>query len=238
MGLEETGAYIRISVSDTGTGMDKITMARIFDPFFTTKERGQGTGLGLATAYGIVKSHKGTFRVESRPGKGSVFMFYLPAAEGYGDNTCSYPEDASHEMDQIVAGRGRILLVDDERGVIEVCSEMLETLGYEVLIAESGPEAITILKTETASVDLVILDMVMPGMNGFETYEKIREISPDSRVLVCSGYSKEEEVMQMIEKGCDDYLYKPFDVAMLSEKLQAVFHRSVSHKGKSRKEIV
>ncbi|MCG8615969.1 MAG: response regulator [Desulfobacterales bacterium] len=238
LGLEETGAYIRISVSDTGTGMDKITMARIFDPFFTTKERGQGTGLGLATAYGIVKSHKGTFRVESRPGKGSVFMFYLPAAEGYGDNTCSYPEDASDETDQIVAGRGRILLVDDERGVIEVCSEMLETLGYEVLIAESGPEAITILKTETASVDLVILDMVMPGMNGFETYEKIREISPDSRVLVCSGYSKEEEVMQMIEKGCDDYLYKPFDVAMLSEKLQAVFHRSVSHKGTSRKEIV
>ncbi|HCY86421.1 MAG TPA: hybrid sensor histidine kinase/response regulator [Desulfobacteraceae bacterium] len=230
LGLDNTGAYVRISVADTGAGMDKATMARIFDPFFTTKERGQGTGLGLATAYGIVKSHKGTFQVESGPDKGSVFMFYLPAAEGYGENTCAYPGDTPDEVARIVAGRGRILLVDDERGVIEVCSEMIEALGYEVLVAESGLEAVTLLETETAPVDLVILDMVMPGMNGFETYEKIRKISPDSRVLVCSGYSKEEEVLQMIERGCDDYLYKPFDVAMLSEKLQAVFRRSVIHK--------
>ncbi len=223
--LDEDGPYIKISVADTGTGMDKATMARIFDPFFTTKERGQGTGLGLATAYGIIQSHKGVFKVDSRPGQGSKFMFYLPVTDARADKTCASPQEMEQELTPIVSGKGRILLVDDEKGVIEVCSEMLETLGYDVLVAESGSEAISIMKAEPFGVDLVILDMVMPGMSGYDTYEKLRTISPDTRVLVCSGYSKEDEIRQMIANGCNDYIYKPFDVAMLSEKIQAVFNQ-------------
>jgi len=117
--------------------------------------------------------------------------------------------------------------VDDEKGVIDVCSEMLETLGYEVLAAESGFEAIRIIKNDPA-IDLVILDMVMPEMNGGKTYEEIRKISQDVRVLVSSGYSKEEEIRQMIIKGCTDYILKPFDVVMLSEKLQKVFKTKIN----------
>ncbi len=223
--LDEEGPFIKISVADTGTGMDKATMARIFDPFFTTKERGQGTGLGLATAYGIIQSHKGAFTVDSRSGKGSVFMFYLPVTDARADKTCVSPEDQEQKLAPIVSGKGRILLVDDEKGVIEVCSEMLETLGYDVLVAQSGSEAVSIMKAEPFGIDLVILDMVMPGLNGYDTYEKLRAISPETRVLVCSGYSKEDEIRQMIENGCNDYIYKPFDVAMLSEKIQAVFNQ-------------
>jgi CheY-like chemotaxis protein len=193
-------------------------MARIFDPFFTTKARGQGTGLGLATAYGIISSHKGAFTVDSMPGRGSTFIFFLPAEDARVDIV---PE--VEETEEIINGKGKILLVDDEKGVIEVCFEMLETLGYEVETASSGMEAIKIMDKDQSRIDLVILDMVMPGMNGLETYEAIRKICPDIRVLVSSGYSKEEELKAMIEKGCDDFILKPFDVVMLSEKLQAVF---------------
>jgi two-component system cell cycle sensor histidine kinase/response regulator CckA len=206
-------------VTDTGSGMDNETMSRIFDPFFTTKERGQGTGLGLATAYGIINSHKGVFKVDSTPGRGSSFMFFLPA-----ENTRVETAPIVEDDDEIINGKGKILLVDDEKGVVEVCCEMLETLGYEVVVASSGMEAIKIMDKDEDKIDLVILDMVMPGMNGAETYDVIRRIRPDIRVLVSSGYSREEELKKMIEKGCDGFMLKPFDVAMLSEKLRSVFN--------------
>jgi len=219
LGVKEAGAFVKITVADTGSGMDNEIMSRIFDPFFTTKERGQGTGLGLATAYGIINSHKGAFKVNSTPGRGSSFMFFLPAENVSVESSPSVTGD-----DKIINGKGRILLVDDEKGVIEVCSEMLETLGYEVEVASSGMEAIKIMDEDGGRIDLVILDMVMPGMSGLETYDVIRRIRPDTRVLVSSGYSKEEEFKQMIERGCDDFILKPFDVVMLSEKLRSVFN--------------
>jgi two-component system cell cycle sensor histidine kinase/response regulator CckA len=217
--FEEPGGFVKITVTDTGIGMDKETMSRMFDPFYTTKTMGQGTGLGLATAYGIIKSHKGAFKVKSAPGKGSSFMFFLPAENVSIENKINIEND-----EKIINGRGRILLVDDEKGVIEVCSEMLETLGYEVEQASSGKEAIKRMEKDNDKIDLVILDMVMPGMNGFETYEIIQKIRPDCKVLVSSGYSKEEEINRMIEKGCNDFIHKPFDVAMLSEKLRSIFN--------------
>ncbi|MBA3011829.1 MAG: response regulator [Proteobacteria bacterium] len=218
-GFEAPGAFVKITVADTGMGMDKETMSRIFDPFFTTKARGQGTGLGLATAYGIIKSHRGAFKVDSKPGRGSSFMFFLPA-----EDTLVECDPTVEQDDKIINGKGRILLVDDEKGVIEVCFEMLEALGYEVKVATSGMEAIKIMDREGDKIDLVILDMVMPGMNGLETYEVIRRIRPDTRVLVSSGYSREEDLNRMMEKGCNDFILKPFDVAMLSEKLRGVFN--------------
>ncbi len=220
LGFEGGGFFVKITVTDTGVGMDSETMAQIFDPFFTTKPRGQGTGLGLATAYGIIKSHGGAFQVESKPGQGSSFMFFLPA-----EHTCVETAPKRAEKACLIKGKGRVLLVDDEKGVIEVCSEMLETLGYEVEIASSGYEAIKILdKRPPDKIDLVILDMVMPGMNGYDTFEVIQRIRPDTRVLVSSGYSKEEEINRMLEKGCNGFILKPFDMVMLSEKIRSVFN--------------
>ncbi|SDT84062.1 hybrid sensor histidine kinase/response regulator [Desulfobacula phenolica] len=217
-GFENFAKYVKVTVSDTGVGMDDEIIPRIFDPFFTTKNRGQGTGLGLATAYGIIKSHKGIFKVESKSGKGSSFMFFLPAEKTKAD-TCKDPE----ENKIIFSGKGSILLVDDEKGVVEVCSEMLESLGYQVNAVSSGSEAIEILKTGNLKIDLIILDMIMPQMNGRETFEKIREIDPEIKVLISSGYSRESEIEKMMRHSCDRFIFKPFDITTLSEKLNEVF---------------
>nr|WP_320015149.1 response regulator [uncultured Desulfobacter sp.] len=221
VGLDQAGNYIRICVSDTGTGIDKETLSRIFDPFFTTKARGQGTGLGLATAYGIIKAHKGTFQVESSPGKGSVFMFFLPAVKGRTHTNHALP--SVENKARLIPGKGRVLLVDDEKEVIEVCKEMLEALGYEVLIAGAGAQAVSVVQNDTKGIDLIILDVVMPGMDGVQTYDVVRHLNPDIRVLVCSGLSPKKEIRQMIDNGCKDFLLKPFDIAKLSEKIESVF---------------
>ncbi|MFN2356580.1 MAG: response regulator [Desulfotignum sp.] len=218
-GFEHGGAFVKITVQDTGIGMDQETMTRIFDPFFTTKERGQGTGLGLAMAYGIIKRHKGMFRVESKPGQGSTFMFFLPAKKA--SVAAKKPLDST---EKIINGKGTILLVDDEKGVIEVCSEMLRSLGYHVKIAFSGSEAVKIMHADGKKIDLVILDMVMPEMSGLETFDAIRRIQSDVRVLVSSGHKKEIEIKTMIKKGCNNFIFKPFDVAMLSKKINAIFN--------------
>ncbi|WP_321493619.1 response regulator [uncultured Desulfobacter sp.] len=220
IGLPQAGDYISVCVADTGTGMDKETMSRIFEPFFTTKARGRGTGLGLATAYGIVKAHKGTFHVESSPDKGSVFMFFLPAVKKpvYTDRVLP----SAVNENRLISGKGRVLLVDDEKGVIEVCKEMLETLGYEVLIADTGAQAVSLVENDVKGIDLMILDVVMPGMDGVQTYESVRQINSQIPVLVCSGFSQKEDIRQMIANGCRDYLLKPFDIAKLSEKLESV----------------
>jgi two-component system, cell cycle sensor histidine kinase and response regulator CckA len=226
-GLEKSGAYVKVTVTDTGVGMNDEIMTRIFDPFFTTKERGQGTGLGLATAYGIIKSHKGIFKVVSKPGKGSSFMFFLPASR-----TKASPSKVPEERQTIFNGKGTILLVDDEKGVIEVCSEMLEHLGYQVKAAPDGVEALKVLKTNNQMIDLVILDMVMPRMNGEETFEQIKALYPGMRVLVSSGYSRESEIEKMIEKGCNGFIVKPFDMVTLSEKLNTVFRSPAGGQGR------
>ena len=220
IGLDQAGEYIKVCVEDTGTGMEKETLSRVFDPFFTTKARGTGTGLGLATAYGIINAHKGTFHVESSPGKGSVFMFFLPAEKEL-EQTDFDPHSAGAEG-RLISGKGRVLLVDDEKGVIEVCKEMIETLGYEVLVAGTGTQALSVIQNDVKGIDLMILDVVMPGMDGFQTYEAVRQIQPDLRVLVCSGLSPKEEINKMIANGCRDYLLKPFDITRLSQKIESV----------------
>ncbi|HAR34053.1 MAG TPA: hybrid sensor histidine kinase/response regulator, partial [Desulfobacter sp.] len=183
--------------------------------------RGRGTGLGLATAYGIIKAHKGAFQVESSPGKGSVFMFFLPAVKDrtYTDHALPSTENKG----RLVSGKGRVLLVDDEKEVIEVCKEMLEALGYEVLVAGAGTQAVSVVQNDVKGIDLMILDVVMPGMDGVQTYDAVRHLKPDMRVLVCSGLARKEEIRQMIDNGCRDFLLKPFDIAKLSEKIESVF---------------
>lgn len=208
--------YVRISISDTGVGMDEATRQRIFEPFFTTREMGRGTGLGLASVYGIVKNHGGYIDVESQQGKGSSFIIYLPASE----KKLIRKEAAGAE--KVQHGAGTVLLVDDNPMIIDVGRDMLVCLGYQVLTAASGEEAIAVYQAGRDRIDLVMLDMVMPGMGGGETFNRLKEINPDIRVLLLSGYSIDGQARQILNRGCKGFLQKPFGIAEMSKKISTI----------------
>jgi len=210
------GNYVKLSVTDSGIGMDKDTIGRIFEPFFTTKEIGKGTGLGLASAYGIIKNHKGIIRVYSEQGHGTTFVIYLPASEAEEIEECQ--TDFS-----LLRGTENILLVDDEEGPILVEKLMLKELGYKVMTASSGREAIDIYTENMDKVDLIALDMIMPEMNGKVTYEELKKINPDVSVLLVSGYSLNKHVEELLDSGCKGFIQKPFDIIELSRILRGVF---------------
>ena len=205
------GKYVKMTVTDTGTGMDAKTRERIFDPFFTTKGVGRGTGLGLAMVYGIVKRHGGMIDVTSEPGQGTTFEIYLPATE---------KEVVKEKADgrEILTGTETILLVDDEQMVVEVTRALLESLGYRVYEAGSGQEAIAVYLEKKKEIDLIILDMIMPGLSGGQTFDRLREIDPQVKVLLSSGYSIEGQAQQIMDKGCKGFLQKPFHLKELSKK--------------------
>ena len=209
------GKYIKISITDTGTGMDEKTRERIFDPFFTTKEMGRGTGLGLATVYGIIKGHKGMINVDSEPGHGTAFTIYLPASE-------KSVETEERSAGTMARGTETILLVDDERMVLDVNRELLGVLGYRVYAVASGQEAIAVYLEKRNEIDLVILDTIMPGLSGGETFDRLREIKPDVRVLLSSGYSINGEARAIMDRGCSGFLQKPFLLAALSQKVREI----------------
>jgi PAS domain S-box-containing protein len=212
----EPGNYVKISVTDTGVGMDKATQERIFDPFFTTKEMGRGTGLGLASAYGIIQNHGGIIRVYSEEGEGSTFNIYLPASEK------QVEEGEGKPLEQIVKGTGTVLLVDDENMVLGVGKEMLERIGYNVLLATSGMEAVQIYKKHKDEIDLVILDMIMPDMGGAETYDQLKKNSPKVKVLLASGYSINGKAADILERGCNGFIQKPFNMKELSGRISEI----------------
>jgi CheY-like chemotaxis protein len=209
------GDYVKTSVTDTGIGMDKAVQNKIFEPFFTTKDRGRGTGLGLASAYGIIKNHDGIINVYSERGKGTTFTVYLPAAgtaEATGEKSDLSP----------LRGTETVLIVDDEDMILEVARELLEELGYRTRIARSGIEAVEIYLQEQHDIDAVILDMVMPGMSGGETYNKIRQINPKVKALLASGYSLDGKATKILRCGCNGFIQKPFNIEELSCKLRDV----------------
>ena len=208
----EPGKYVEISVSDTGVGIDKETRERIFEPFFTTKEMGRGTGLGLASVYGIIKSHGGYIDVRSEKEKGTTFTILLPASEKEPVMESTAPADWSKRF-------GTILLIDDERMILDVGCELLEELGYTVLSAVSGKEALEIFKKNSNKIDLVIMDMIMPGMGGGETFDHLRDINPDIKVLLSSGYSVDGQATKILRRGCNGFIQKPFNLNQLSEKI-------------------
>ncbi len=222
----EPGRYVKISVADTGVGMDERIMERIFEPFFTTKEMGRGTGLGLASAYGIVKSHGGLIDVESQIGQGSTFNIYLPASKK------TVFDEISTSV-EILKGEETILLVDDEETVFDVGIEMLQLLGYTVFSARSGKQALSILKENDAEIDLVILDMIMPEMGGGKTYDLIKQLRPEQKVLLASGYSISGEARQILNRGCNGFIQKPFDIKTLSCKIREILDSSLSSDGTS-----
>jgi two-component system cell cycle sensor histidine kinase/response regulator CckA len=209
----EAGQYVLLSVTDTGIGMDAETQQRLFEPFFTTKE--EGRGLGLAMVYGIVRGHDGAIHVYSEPGRGSTFKVYLPAA--------SYPaEDTALEEAEVVGGTETVLVVDDEEPVRALLQSILEEGGYTVLLAGDGIEATELYAELSTEIDLVVLDIVMPRMGGRETYERLREINPEVKVLLSSGYSKKGQARDILAAGARGFLQKPYDLRAVLLKVREV----------------
>jgi len=196
--------------------MDEYTMSRIFDPFFTTKEIGRGTGLGLASAYGIIRNHGGFITVYSERDKGSTFNIYLPASES------EVTQDTGPPPSALKKGSETVLIVDDEDVVLKVAIKMLEELGYKVYSAESGMQALEVFKKNKEEIDLVILDMIMPGMGGAEVFEAIKSEKPDVKILLSSGYSINGKAQDILRRGCDGFIQKPFDLGGLSHKLREI----------------
>ena len=211
----EPGRYVKISLTDTGVGMDEATQKRLFEPFFTTKEMGRGTGLGLASVYGIVRNHGGIINVYSVKGEGATFTIYLPASEKEVIKEEELPKE-------LVRGTETLLLVDDEEMVLEVGEELLKELGYKVLVARSGKEAIELYKANKSTIDIVILDMIMPVMGGGETYDRLKEINPNIKVLLSSGYSIDGQAREILDRGCNGFIQKPFNMRELSQEVRKI----------------
>ncbi|MGD9332722.1 MAG: PAS domain-containing protein [Desulfobacterales bacterium] len=213
------GRYAMLSLTDTGIGMDEATRQRIFDPFFTTKEKGRGTGLGLASAYGIIMNHGGLISVESQPGQGTTFEIYLPLS---GKALASEETVASG----LLKGEETILLVDDETMILDVGQAMLTKLGYRVRAANGGPEAIAMIEQMGDDLDLVILDLIMPGMDGGKVFDAIQQLRPQLPVLLSSGYAINGQAETIMRRGCQGFIQKPFNITTLSEHVRKTLDKT------------
>ena len=209
------GRYVKVTVTDTGVGMDKATQQRIFEPFFTTKTMGHGTGLGLASVYGIIKGHKGFIDVDSEIGHGTSFNIYFPIS-------LKKPISDEPVISEVKGGHETILLVDDEKVITDVTSEMLAELGYQILIAGCGEKALEIYRENKNRIDLVIMDMIMPTMGGGETFKKMKAINPKVKVILSSGYTLNGEAKQIMAQGVLAFLQKPYNLDEISGKIRAV----------------
>jgi CheY-like chemotaxis protein len=210
-----SGKYVKVSVSDTGTGIDTDIQERIFDPFFTTKQHGRGTGLGLASAYGIIKNHDGIITVASEVGHGATFTFYLPASQ----KPLSIQD---HAIKGPLKGTGTILMIDDEKMILDVGVQLLGGLGYTVLTADDGQKGLDIYAKNQADIDLVILDLIMPKISGEQVFDQLKAINPDAKVLLSSGYSMDGHAKNIMQRGCDGFIQKPFTMKEISFKIDAI----------------
>jgi PAS domain S-box-containing protein len=209
------GKYAAITISDTGIGMDEQISKRVFDPFFTTKEKDRGTGLGLASAYGIIKNHRGIITVESQKGQGATFSVFLPASDK------SIVEKNPDEP-EILTGSETVLLVDDETLILDVGVQLLKKMGYRVLTASHGDQAIEIYRQNKESIAIVILDLVMPQINGGEIYDRLKAIDSNVKVLLSSGYSVDGQATEILNRGCNGFIQKPYRLDALSKKIRAI----------------
>jgi PAS domain S-box-containing protein len=210
----DPGHYASFAVIDTGAGMDEETLERIFEPLFTTKPPGQGTGLGLASVYHIIKYHRGAIQVQSRKGRGSTFSIFLPVSQ-------SLPEILATKDRRIVYGRGTILVVDDEPALRRVAARLLEKLGYRAIQAAGGEKAVELFQEWSPGIDLVLMDMIMPGMNGIQTMESIRALNPKVPIILCSGYGDGKGKSLPPDVG---YLSKPYTLDILSQRVAGALH--------------
>ncbi|MCP4154800.1 MAG: response regulator [bacterium] len=206
------GDYIEINVEDTGTGMSKEVQDRIFEPFFTTKGTGKGTGLGLASVYTMIRNHQGSINVYSHLDKGTVFKLYLPVIHSPGVKQ-------SEEKEKVYSGTGRILVVDDEAIIRVMAEEMLSNFGYKVITANDGAAGLEMFKNQHKKIDLVLLDIMMPRMNGKDAFLAMQKIDPNVKVLLISGFSRGIEIANLIDKGACGFLQKPFPRTELGKKV-------------------
>lgn len=214
-----SGNYVKLTVSDTGHGIAPELIERIFDPFFTTKEPGKGTGLGLSTIYGIVKNLNGDIKVYSKPNAGTRFEIFLPASDkkiAAEDHTAPVRPTAESK---------HVFVVDDEEMIREMTRDMLIYLGYEVTLAKNGIEALEIFRESSRSFDLILLDLVMPKMNGATCFSKIREINPDVPVIITSGVGEANKKKSMLDMGAAEYLEKPYTIKTLSDTFTLIFSK-------------
>ncbi len=209
------GPYVKLTITDTGIGIDPENIKRIFDPFFTTKGIGKGTGLGLASAYGIISNHGGVITVYSEIGTGATFNIYLPASDKKVTARANMNQD-------VMRGSETILFVDDEPGIVEVALLILQRLGYTVISAPDGNTAIDIYQEKKEEIDIVIVDMIMPGFSGGDTFDALKKINPDLKVILSSGYSLNGQAQNILDKGCNGFIQKPFSMQNLSAKLREV----------------
>jgi len=209
------GNYAMLAISDTGMGIDSELQEKIFEPFFTTKQKGKGTGLGLASVYGVVKQSGGHIWVRSEPGKGSTFAFCLP-------KTTEAPEPVGEGETRRVSGTGQetILLVEDEETLREILQAMLEAEGYRVLSAENATEALEMAHRHSRAMDLLITDMVLPGMNGLKLAEKLNEFRPGTKTLFMSGYTEGVDLEGSPLHQAIGFLQKPFTRKALNRKVR------------------
>jgi CheY-like chemotaxis protein len=219
-----TGLHAIIEVSDTGTGMDERTQKRLFEPFYTTKKAGKGTGLGLATVMSIVKHHGGHIVVKSTIGQGTTFMIYLPATEKQEPISRAEKELVSHGTRCVHTGK--VLLVDDEEVFLNSARRLLEGLGYFVVTAKDGGEAVHHFAADNESIELVLLDLVMPNMGGAETLYALREIDPEVKILLSSGRTELGGVRDLLAAGAQGFLQKPYDAGALGEAISRVLFNS------------
>ncbi len=222
LGKNSAGDYTLLTVSDTGHGMPPEIVERVFEPFFSTKKGRPGkkhSGLGLATVFGIVKAHDGIIRVESQIGEGTTFHVWFPA------NVNLRAEEENIAEPESPKGSETILVVDDEESLRDMLQRVLSNAGYEVQLVSSGTHAVDIVRRATDLFDLIILDIVMPGMNGLETFQKLKEINPAIRVLVASGYSDQGQAQDLLAAGAKDFIQKPFSFQEILSKVRTLLDK-------------
>jgi CheY-like chemotaxis protein len=213
------GPYHLLSVADTGCGIPEDVRQRIFEPFFTTKEQGKGTGMGLAMAYGIVKSHGGFIYAESEVGRGTVMRVYLPG--------CEAPEHRAEAVSGTARrnGMGRILVVDDEEMVRSLAADFLQELGYEVVTAVDGQHAVERFRELRGDIDLVLVDLVMPRMGGRDCFHALKKMKPEVKTILSTGYGSNTLAQELLDEGMLGFIPKPYELAHLAEVVSEVLKR-------------
>ena len=219
------GKYIKVTIKDTGIGMDHETQRKIFDPFFSTKSTDdqKGRGLGLSTVYGIIKNHDGFILVDSNKGHGASFHVCLPASDNIEVQEIT---EGSHDIVQMQKGSETILLVDDEQEIINIGKNFLEKLGYKPIIARNGIEAVEIFKIYQDEISLIVLDLIMPEMNGKQAFAEIKKIREDSKILISTGYAVDDKIEELLDKGCQGFIRKPFSLNEFSYALRKILDKT------------
>ncbi len=227
------GKYVKLTIRDTGHGIDKHLQKKIFDPFFTTKKRCEGTGLGLASVYGIINKHQGAIQVVSEPDKGAEFIIYL-----YASNNRTAPAENPGNKDkqpliykteqETGTGKNAVLVIDDDPVILTQSADMLEKMGLRVITAENGIDGVQKYLEEPDNISLVVLDMVMPGLNGIEVFGYIKKINPMSKILITTGYRKTCEVDDLLKDECSSFLQKPYGIEQMGEKINTLLKREDS----------